>query len=85
MYSLESFYESVTGKLLFDVVNEKLISVVDSKRFAGICTDGANAMMGKYEGFVGQLKKNGFAVENFHCIIHQAALASKFITDYPAI
>lgn len=85
MFSLETFYGNVTGKLLFDVVSEKLLSITDPNKFAGVCTDGANVMTGKNEGFIGHLKKNGIVVHTFHCIIHQAALASKFISDYPAM
>lgn len=85
MFTLETFYGNVTGKLLYDVVREKLLSIVDINKFAGVCTDGANVMLGKYKGFIGQLKKHEFAVHNFHCIIHQTALASKFINDYPAM
>lgn len=85
MFSLETFHGNVTGKLLFDVVNEKLLTVIDRKKFAGVCTDGANVMKGKYEGFVGQLKKHDFGIYSFHCIIHQAALASKFISTHPAM
>ncbi|XP_049316484.1 zinc finger MYM-type protein 6-like [Bactrocera dorsalis] len=85
LYSLESFDSNVTGKLLFEVVNEKLFSVVDMTKFAGVCTDGANVMIGNYDGFIGQLKKHGINVHNFHCIIHQVALCSKFISTNPVM
>lgn len=85
MFTLETFYGSVTGKLLFDVVSDKLFSVADPRKFAGVCTDGANVMTGRHEGFVGQIKKHGFDVKNFHCIIHQTALASKFMSECPAM
>lgn len=85
IYSVETFYGNVTGKLLFDVVNEKLLSVVDSNKLAGVCTDGASTMTGKRKGFVGQMNKNEIEVYTFHCIIHQAALASKFISKHPVM
>lgn len=70
---------------MFDVVCEKLLSIADPSKLTGVCTDGANVMIGKNSGLVGQLKRHGFAVKNFHCIIHQAALASKFIADCSAM
>lgn len=85
MFSLETFYGNVTGKALFDVVCDKLLSIVDPKKLTGVCTDGANVMTGKNGGLVGQLKRHGFVIENFHCIIHQAALASKFLSDCSAM
>lgn len=85
MLTLETFYGNVSGKLLFDVIAEKVLSIVDINKFAGVCTDGANVMLGKYNGLIGQFKKHGFAVNNFHCIIHQTALASKFLNNDPAM
>ena len=54
MFPLEIFHGNVTGKLLFDVLNEKLFSVVGINKLAGVCTDGANVIKGKHEGFIGQ-------------------------------
>lgn len=85
MFTLESFYANVTGKLLFDIVSDKLFSIVDTNKFAAVCTDGASVMTGRYEGFIGQLQKHGLSVQNFHCIIHQVALASKFLSEHSAM
>lgn len=81
MLTLETFYGHVTGKLLMEVVSDKLFSIVDVNKIVGVCTDGANVMVGKNTGLIGNIKKSGMAMQNFHCIIHQAALASKFITQ----
>lgn len=85
MISLETFCENVTGKILWEVIRDKLFSIVDIKKLSGVCTDGANVMMGKYEGFTGQMKKNGIHVENFHCMVHQAAMAAKFLSKSPTM
>lgn len=45
-----------------------------------ICTDGAPAMVGRNEGFVGQLIKNKINAQTFHCIIHQECLSAKFLS-----
>lgn len=42
-----------------------------------IVTDGAPAMMGNKNGFVGHLRQNDMNCPNLHCIIHQEALCSK--------
>ena len=42
-----------------------------------VVTDGAPAMTGKNEGFVGQLKENYNKFKTIHCIIHQEVLCSK--------
>lgn len=42
-------------------------------------------MTGKNEGFIGQLNKNGISGRHFHCIIHQVALASKFLSGHPVM
>lgn len=78
---METFNSNVTGKYMFDVILEKLLKE-NSRKFAGVCTDGANVMTGRKKGFIGQLKENGFEVHSFHCIIHQVALASKFLSNH---
>ena len=73
MFCPETFHRNVTGKLLFDILNEKLFSLVNIKKLAGVCTYGANVMTGKNEHFIGQSKNHGMPVHtfhSFHCIIH---------------
>ena len=52
IFSLEMFHGNVTGKLIFDIMNENLYSLVNIKKLAGVCTVGSNAMTGKYEVIV---------------------------------
>lgn len=48
-----TLHGNVTGKSLFDAVNEKLFSFANLQKLSSICTDGARVMVGKKEGFVG--------------------------------
>lgn len=47
MFSLETFYGHFSGKLLWEVVRNKLFSIADVKKLAAFCTDGAKVMTGK--------------------------------------
>lgn len=85
MFSIETLQENVTGKILFDVVNESVFSKLDMRKLIGVCTDGASVMTGKTYGFIGQLKKHGIEISSLHCIIHQVALASKFLSNLPTM
>ncbi|XP_067209977.1 protein FAM200A-like [Linepithema humile] len=49
------------------------------KKCSCIVTDGAPAMTGKVNGFVGLLKENGINCPTLHCIVHQEALCGKFL------
>lgn len=85
MFSMETLHANVTGKILFDIVNENVFSKLDMSKLIGVCTDGASVMVGKNDGFVGQLIKHGIEMSSLHCIIHQVALASKFLSTFPAM
>lgn len=77
--ALCTLHGNVTGMAIFNAVNKKLFSFSNLKKLSSVCTDGAPVMVGKKEGFVGQLMKNNVNVPCFHCIIHQQALFSKAI------
>lgn len=76
---LDSFYGNVTGEILFNSFERNVLSVIDKNKLSAICTDGAAVMVGRTNGFVGQLIKAGIKVPTFHCIIHQQALFAKTI------
>ena len=46
-------------------------------KLAGVCTDGAPAMLGSRSGFISLVKRRNPNVKGVHCIIHKQALASK--------
>lgn len=77
MLTMVALHGNVKGNTIFDVVNQELSSFADKNKFCSVCTDGAKVMVGKKEGFVGYLLKNGFNLYVFHCIIHQQALFTK--------
>lgn len=72
-----ALHGNVKGSTIFNIVYEEVFSFADKAKFSSVCTDGANVMVGKKDGFVGFLLKNSFDVYTFHCIIHQQALFTK--------
>ena len=46
-------------------------------KLAGVCTDGAPAMLGSRSGFISLVKRRNPNVKGVHCLIHKEALASK--------
>uniref|UniRef100_H2ZZS8 DUF4371 domain-containing protein n=1 Tax=Latimeria chalumnae TaxID=7897 RepID=H2ZZS8_LATCH len=52
-------------------------------KLVGVTTDGAPAMVGEANGFIGCLKKNigdrAALLKQYHCIIHQEALCAKYL------
>lgn len=77
--NVESFYGNVNGEAIYNAFIKNVLSLTQKEKLSAICTDGAAVMVGKKQGFVGQLLKAGIHVRTFHCIIHQQALFSKSI------
>ena len=48
-------------------------------KLAGVCNDGAPAMIGANSGLISLVKQNNPAIQGTHCMIHKAALVSKTI------
>lgn len=77
--SLVPLHGTTKGIDVYNAV-EKVLREFDAlAKLCSVCTDGAPAMIGHINGFVGHLKKNGTVVPNYHCAIHQEALCSKSI------
>lgn len=76
---VHSFYGNVTGAVIFEAFKKNVLSLIAIEKISSICTDGAAVMVGRNQGFVGQLIKANVTVPTFHCIIHQQALFSKRI------
>ncbi|XP_018376582.1 PREDICTED: SCAN domain-containing protein 3-like [Trachymyrmex cornetzi] len=64
---------------IFNAVKKCIDEIGGFHKCSAICTDGAPAMVGRGNGFVGQLRKNGVNCLTFHCIIHQEALCRNTI------
>ncbi|KAF2346202.1 protein of unknown function DUF4371 [Trinorchestia longiramus] len=47
------------------------------EKLVGVCTDGAQSMIGSCSGFVKLVKEKNPAVTGTHCVIHRQSLASK--------
>ncbi len=67
-------------------VMEKLFSFFKAKRTpwkncCGVCTDGAQAIMGSKSGFQKSAKEVAPNVKGVHCMIHLSALASKIFPN----
>lgn len=80
MLNLVPLRGNARGIDIYEAVHNVLTAIGGLDKLCSICTDGAPAMIGRKEGFVGQLLKNNFDVLSFHCIIHQQALLSKSAT-----
>lgn len=75
-----SLYGTTKGVDIFQAVK----SVFDSEginlsKLSSLTTDGAPAMMSENVGVVGQFKKHGLQIKNFHCALHQLNLIAKKI------
>ena len=65
---------------VFEKCNEAKLSFAN---LVSVCTDGAPAMKGVREGFIGLLKKELPQIESliaFYCILHQQNLTAKSVT-----
>jgi hypothetical protein len=70
-----------TGNELFRITNNAIIAAnLQWKNCVGICTDGAQAMSGKYNGLQALVKKESSDIIWTHCMIHREALASKSLS-----
>ncbi len=78
--ALETLKDRTTGLDLFRAFENVICEFkMDPTQLISICTEGAKAMTGVNNGFIGLLKKDEKykSVLAFHCIIHQQALCSK--------
>lgn len=77
----ETFSADTTGESIFRIIDTFLKdNDISWIKCAGICTDGARAMSGKYTGLRGLIKKVAPEARWTHCIIHREALAAKGMT-----
>nr|XP_012217172.1 PREDICTED: general transcription factor II-I repeat domain-containing protein 2A-like [Linepithema humile] len=70
---------TTTGQDIFKAVKKCIDEIDGFKKCSAIATDGAPAMIGSENGFVGHLRKNGINCLTFHCVIHQEALCEKSV------
>lgn len=78
IFALIPLMENTRGVDIFNAVTDRLqLKDGEINKLSAVCTDGAPAMLGKNNGFIGQLIKNNIRVPSFHCAIHQEALCTK--------
>lgn len=71
-----------TSDEIFKKLNEFMMeNTLDWKRCVGLCTDGARAMTGKYNGVITKVKAVSPDCKFTHCVIHREALVCKRIPD----
>lgn len=74
-----SLVDHTTGEKMFEAVDNRMQELqLDWKKVVGLCTDGAQSMVGKNKGLAKRI--SDVANEEFsssHCILHREALASK--------
>jgi len=78
IFGLIPLLKHTRGVDIFNAVMGRLNLTDEAGRLSAVCTDGAPAMVGKKDGFVGQLIKNNIHIPTFHCIIHQESLCAKW-------
>lgn len=80
LLDLASLHSTAKGVDIFDAVSKSLNKYCNGfKKLHGVATDGAPAMVGKKDGFVGKFIQRQIDVIPVHCFIHQQALCGKAI------
>lgn len=68
--------DSANSETLFKVLCENFEAMnLDIMKITGLCTDGANVMIGKKDGLGAKLKKQNKSMIATHCVCHRLALA----------
>lgn len=78
VYRCVTMYGTTKGSDIFSAF-QRVFEGIDLSKLSAVCTDGAPAMTGKKNGFIGYLRQNNIIVPSFHCIIHQQALCAKAV------
>ncbi|KAL4083746.1 hypothetical protein QTP88_029062 [Uroleucon formosanum] len=74
----EPLTTNATGKCIFDIIDNFFKQHnMQWQKCVSLCTDGARAMAGQYNGLQGLVKAVAPNIKWTHCIIHREALASK--------
>lgn len=79
LLDLCSLHGTTKGCDIYDAVKKSVDKIGGFDKCSAIVTDGAPAMTGKRNGFVGLLRESGVNCPTFHCIIHQEALCGKSV------
>uniref|UniRef100_H3BGZ2 DUF4371 domain-containing protein n=1 Tax=Latimeria chalumnae TaxID=7897 RepID=H3BGZ2_LATCH len=82
--SLVSLHGRTTGADIFNAFKKSVDDLsLQWDKLVGVTTDGAPAMVGEVNGFIGCLKKHigdrAALLKQYHCIIHQEALCAKYL------
>ena len=68
-----SLHGTTKGEDIFNAVQGVVEEYAGVEKFSGVCTDGARAMVGTKNGFVGLLKRK-INVPSLQRIVHQEAV-----------
>lgn len=77
LLALHPMHRTTKGSDIYEGVIEEVKKYTTFEKCSCVVTDGAPAMVGIENGFVGLLKKNNINCATLHCIIHQVALCTK--------
>lgn len=78
LLDLASLHSTAKGVDVFNEVSKSIHEFCNGfEKLYSVATDRAPAMVGKKEGFVGQLIQRNIDAIPIHCIIHQQALCGK--------
>lgn len=80
LLDLVALHGTTTGIDIFRAVENTLKKFnIDFTKCSAIVTDGAKAMTGSQNGFLGQIRQRDLKFPIFHCVIHQEALCGKAV------
>lgn len=83
LLSLVSLHNTTRGVDIFNAVFQTVNDFCNGfDKCSVIVTDGAKAMIGSENEFLGQLRKRNISCPMLHCIIHQEALCGKNINIF---
>ena len=72
--------KNTTASELFKTLNEYFTGKLNWSSCVGVCTDGAQAMIGSLSGMTVRIKEVAPGCEATHCVIHREMLASRKIS-----
>jgi len=79
LLKMASLHGTTKGTDIFEAVRTAVEPFGGFEKLASVVTDGAPAMCGRINGFIGLLRLSGVDCPSFHCIIHQESLCGKLM------
>jgi hypothetical protein len=79
LLKMASLHGTTKGTDIFEAVRAAIEPFGGFGKMSSVVTDGAPAMCGRINGFIGLLHQAGIDCPAFHCIIHQESLCGKLM------